>query len=252
MCASVPSGEVGKAGTRARVGLCPKQPVKPAGMRIEPPPSVPSCSAPMPSTEAATAPAEEPPVVMRVSQGLRVRPVSGLSLVAFQPYSGRQVLPRMTAPCSRILATAGASKACGSLPVSREPTRDGMPTTGTLSLTPSGTPSTAPVGSPWLQRASVGARSGDRAVRVEVAVGVDRRVVALDAGERGLRGLHRRQRLPAIERDKLRGRQQCGVASSRGAHGSALQSEVVAVAHARVLIAKFVAMCGELGTNFAI
>ena len=37
---------------------------------------------------------------MRVSQGLRVKPVSGLSLVAFQPYSGIAVLPSTTAPCS--------------------------------------------------------------------------------------------------------------------------------------------------------
>src|SRR5438045_2096243 len=90
--AMVPSGEVGKAGTRARVGLRPKQPVKAAGMRTEPPPSVPRWIAPRPSTVAAAAPADEPPVVIRVSQGLRVKPVRGLSLVAFQPYSGMQVL----------------------------------------------------------------------------------------------------------------------------------------------------------------
>ena len=150
----VPSGEAGKAGTRARVGFSPKQPVKAAGMRTEPPPSVPSCRAPMPSIAAATAPAEEPPVVMRVSHGLRVLPVRGLSLVAFQPYSGMQVLPSTTAPCARRRATAGASSVCGPAPVSREPKRDGMPATMMLSLTPVGTPSTAPAGAAACQRAS--------------------------------------------------------------------------------------------------
>ena len=152
--ASVPSGAAGKAGTRARVGLMPKQPVKAAGMRIEPPPSVPRCRAPMPSTVAATAPAEEPPVVMRVSQGLRVMPVSGLSLVAFQPYSGMAVLPSMTAP---VLAQAGGGGRVG-LPglggVRREPKRAGMPATRMLSLTPIGTPSSRPLGAPACQRAS--------------------------------------------------------------------------------------------------
>ena len=152
--AMVPSGDAGKAGTRARVGFSPKQPVKAAGMRMEPPPSVPRCKAPMPSTVDATAPAEDPPVVMRVSHGLRVKPVSGLSLVAFQPYSGIAVLPSTTAPCSFRRATAGASKVCASEPVSFEPKRDGMPATAMLSLTPSGTPSVSPLGTPALHRCS--------------------------------------------------------------------------------------------------
>ncbi len=109
----------------------------------------------MPSTVAATAPAEEPPVVMRVSQGLRVKPVSGLSLVAFQPYSGMAVLPSMTAPCSLRRATAGASNASGLALVSLEPKRDGIPATAMLSLTPIGTPSVGPLGPPAIQRASL-------------------------------------------------------------------------------------------------
>ena len=83
----------------------------------------------MPSTVEATAPAEEPPVVIRVSQGLRVTPVSGLSLVAFQPYSGMAVLPSTMAPCSLSRATAGASIFCGASGVSFEPKREGMPAT---------------------------------------------------------------------------------------------------------------------------
>ena len=88
-------------------------PVKPAGMRIEPPPSEPTCSTPMPSAAATAAPPLEPPGVLLVSQGLRVMPVSAQSVTAFQPSSGVVVLPISTAPCSRRRAVAGASSSHG-------------------------------------------------------------------------------------------------------------------------------------------
>src|SRR4051794_25968729 len=87
-CATVPKGESGQAGTRPNDGLMPKRPVKEHGMRIEPPPSVPTASAPMPAATAAAAPPEEPPGVLSIFQGLRVMPVSGLSVTPFQPNSG--------------------------------------------------------------------------------------------------------------------------------------------------------------------
>jgi hypothetical protein len=107
--ASVPKGESGWAGTRPKLCLKPKMPVKPAGMRIEPPPSVPIWSAPMPVAAATAAPPLEPPGVIWSFQGLRVMPVSGLSVTPFQPNSGVVVRPSSTAPCSRSRATAGAS-----------------------------------------------------------------------------------------------------------------------------------------------
>jgi len=58
-------------------------PVKAAGMRIEPPPSVPTWSAPCPSAAATAAPPLLPPGVFPVSHGLRVTPVSGLSVTPF-------------------------------------------------------------------------------------------------------------------------------------------------------------------------
>jgi hypothetical protein len=84
-------------------------PVNAAGMRIDPAPSLPRCSAPIPAAQAAAAPALLPPGVRERSHGLRVIPVNGLSPSAFQPNSGVVVLPRMTAPASRNRATAGAS-----------------------------------------------------------------------------------------------------------------------------------------------
>ena len=53
------------------------------------------------------------------SHGLRVTPVSGLSVTPFQPNSGVVVLPTSTAPCSRSRATAGASSSHGCVRVDR-------------------------------------------------------------------------------------------------------------------------------------
>jgi hypothetical protein len=53
---------------------------KQAGIRIEPPPSVPSDSAPIPAATAAAEPPLEPPGVRLGSQGLRVGPKSALSV----------------------------------------------------------------------------------------------------------------------------------------------------------------------------
>ncbi len=93
----------------------PNRPVNAQGMRIEPPPSVPIVSGPMPEATAAALPPEDPPGVRSGFQGLRVMPVSGLSVTPFQPNSGVVVLPKITAPCSRRRATAGASSFHGPL-----------------------------------------------------------------------------------------------------------------------------------------
>src|SRR6516164_9882835 len=96
-------------GTRPNEGLRPKMPQKPLGMRIEPAPSEPWWSGPRPAAVAAPAPALEPPAVILGFQGLRVAPVSGLSLSPFQPNSGVVVLPSMTPPASFRRRTTGGS-----------------------------------------------------------------------------------------------------------------------------------------------
>src|SRR3954471_24742936 len=63
-------------------------------MRMEPPPSVPSASGTMPDARAAELPPLDPPGVRAGSHGLRVTPVSGLSVTPFQPNSGVVILPR--------------------------------------------------------------------------------------------------------------------------------------------------------------
>ena len=93
-------------------------------------------------------------MVMRVSHGLRVMPYSGLSVTPFQPNSGVVVLPSSTAPALRINAGKGASTSHGpSAEEVREPLRVGMPRVSVRSLIDAGTPSSAPQGSPFNQRA---------------------------------------------------------------------------------------------------
>src|SRR3954469_3772049 len=93
----------------------PKSPENEQGMRIDPPPSVPIVSGPMPAATAAALPPDDPPDVFAGFHGFPVIPVSGLSQTPFQPNSGVVVLPKMTAPCSRNRATAGASSFHGPL-----------------------------------------------------------------------------------------------------------------------------------------
>jgi hypothetical protein len=130
-------------------------PVNAAGMRTEPPPSVPSDSGPIPSATAAALPPDDPPDVRSGSHGLRVTPVSGESVTPFQPSSGVVVRPTTTAPCSRSRATAGASTSHGPAgSIVREPRSVGRPRVSSRSLTDVGTPSIRPAGSPACQRFS--------------------------------------------------------------------------------------------------
>src|ERR1700754_1294090 len=87
----------------------PNTPLNDAGMRTEPPPSVPMEIGLVPVATAADAPPLDPPAVFVTSPGFLVMPVSGLSVTPSQPSSGVVVLPTSTALCSRSRATAGAS-----------------------------------------------------------------------------------------------------------------------------------------------
>ena len=124
-------------------------------MRIEPPPSVPTASGPIPEATAAAAPPEDPPGVFAGFQGLRVMPVSGLSVTPFQPNSGVVVLPSSTAPASRSRAAAGASSSQGPFgSIVFEPRSVGQPRVRIRSLIETGTPSSRPIGAPFIQRPS--------------------------------------------------------------------------------------------------
>src|SRR5262245_20906720 len=88
----------GPSGLRPRVGLRPKTPQHDAGMRIEPPPSLPCAIGTMRAATAAPEPPLEPPDDRVGSQGLRVGPWATGSVVGAIPNSGVLVLPRTISP----------------------------------------------------------------------------------------------------------------------------------------------------------
>ncbi len=92
-------------------GLWPKIPAHDAGIRIEPPPSVPMWSGPSPAAAAAEAPPLEPPGVRSRCHGLRVIPKTRLWVAPIQPNVGVLVLPSMMPPAAFMRSTIGASSA---------------------------------------------------------------------------------------------------------------------------------------------
>ncbi len=103
---------------------------------------------------ATAAPPEEPPGVSAGFQGLRVTPVSGLSFTPFQPRSGMVVRAKMSMPASRSRAMWGWSSASITGSRVRLPARFGRSFAPWFSLIASGTPSSGPRASPFIQRAS--------------------------------------------------------------------------------------------------
>src|SRR6185503_17422642 len=99
----------GAGETRPRDGLMPTRPQHDAGMRIEPPPSLPCAIGSSPPATAAAAPPLDPPGVRAESHGLTQAPFSSDSVCAIVPSSGVFVLPRMTKPASLMLRTTAAS-----------------------------------------------------------------------------------------------------------------------------------------------
>ena len=84
-----------------------------AGMRVEPPVSVPMVISPMPSAQATAPPEDEPPGMRLRSAGLPGVPKCGLAPTPENANSVMLVLATITAPASRRRLTAGASAAAG-------------------------------------------------------------------------------------------------------------------------------------------
>src|SRR5438067_1709064 len=87
-------GPYGAGETRPSDGLLQTRPQHDAGLRIEPPPSLPCAIGASPAATAAAAPPLEPPGVRAVSHGLRQAPFSSDSVTPIVPSSGVLVLPR--------------------------------------------------------------------------------------------------------------------------------------------------------------
>src|SRR5262249_3880327 len=103
----------GYCGMRPNDGFRPTRPGGAAGMRIQPPPSLPWVDGVVPAAVLAEEPPDAPPGVCFGFQGLRVVPWIGESVSAFQPYSGVVLLPIRTRPARRKRWVIAASSAAG-------------------------------------------------------------------------------------------------------------------------------------------
>ncbi len=141
-CASCVPASVGM---RPYVHRSPTSPVKLAGVRIEPPPSLAVPNGTMPADTAAAVPPLEPPGVRLWAHGLRVTPSSGLAVYAHVPNSGVAVLPTGIAPAERSRPTWIESDVLGGSSANhRDPCVVGMPAQSSRSFTPNGTPANGP------------------------------------------------------------------------------------------------------------
>src|ERR1700733_8528326 len=86
--------------TRPRVGFNPTRPHAAEGIRMDPPPSLPCATGTSRAATAAQDPPLDPAGVRVGSQGLRVGPPAGGSVVATAPNSGVLVLPRLMKPAA--------------------------------------------------------------------------------------------------------------------------------------------------------
>ena len=107
------SGKTPAIEIRPRVVLRPATPHAAAGMRTEPPVSVPRATSASPSATATAEPDEEPPGTRPGSSGLTGVPVCSLTPSANQHSSLRFVLPMTRPPDRRTAATQAASAAAG-------------------------------------------------------------------------------------------------------------------------------------------
>ena len=96
---------------RPTVVLRPRTPQKAAGIRIDPPVSVPVASATRSAATAAAEPPLDPPGTRLRSHGFRVDPRAGFWVVMPQPNSCERVEPTITAPAARSRATTALSRA---------------------------------------------------------------------------------------------------------------------------------------------
>src|SRR5437764_9125173 len=102
-------GKCPVAGILPGVGLSPQIPLKCAGTRIDPPPSLPIPPAEQQAAIAAASPPLDPPGVRSRFHGLFVRPYSALCVSHAMRNSGTVVFPRTIAPARFNRETRGAS-----------------------------------------------------------------------------------------------------------------------------------------------
>ena len=136
------------------MGFIEVMPQQKAGLRTEPPMSLPRPKGDIPDAIAEPSPPDDPPAVRSGCHGLRVRPCSGLSVLTRRPSSGRLVRPMGMAPAPRRRSTSGASVGAMSSAKAGRPWVVAVPDTSTFSLIVQGTPWRGPSSSPVATAAS--------------------------------------------------------------------------------------------------
>jgi len=139
-----PAGSAASTGIRSGDGRRPTTPQQEAGMRIDPPISVPIETVAMPAPTATALPPLEPPGVMPARHGLLVAGKIALVVPTAAASSGRLVLPRMAAPAARARPTGTASLSGTRLRQTALPSVQGIPATGMLSFTARVLPASGP------------------------------------------------------------------------------------------------------------
>ena len=135
------SPKSGPIETRPRLGLRPTTPQQDAGMRIEPPRSLPSARPTRPAETAAALPPDDPPADRSGFHGLHVAPNRRFSVTGRNPSSGEFVLPTTIAPASRSRRTWALSWSATQSPNAWLPSVVGVPSVAeSRSLIPTGTP----------------------------------------------------------------------------------------------------------------
>ena len=151
------TSENGQAGTRPGLGRRPTTLQKPAGLRSDPPRSLPSARQTIRAASAAAAPPLLPPAVRSSAHGLRVAPNTGLTVCEPEPHSGTFVLPRLIAPAAAIRWTTSASRAGTLSANSGEPNVVRTPAVSARSLCATGRPCSSPVTRPCASSSSAAA-----------------------------------------------------------------------------------------------
>src|SRR6266446_1384905 len=147
----------GPSEVRPREPLSPTSPQKEAGIRTDPPASLPCAIATMPEATAAAAPPLDPPAVRSVFQGLRVAPHARVSVESVAPHSGTVLCASVIRPAARNFA-ATYEVDCATIFASLNgfhPQLNGSPSiVWSRSFIRNGTPRKTPLGMALRSRAS--------------------------------------------------------------------------------------------------
>ena len=137
-------GSADASGTTPVDGLIEAMPQQWAGLRSEPPRSLPRPSGVIPLASALASPPLDPPAVTSGRHGLRVSPRSDESVCTRRPKSGRLVRANGIAPAVRMRSTTGASIGAVASASAGTPWVVGHPATSMFSFTVIGTPCNGP------------------------------------------------------------------------------------------------------------